>query len=122
MADPVENLAEVDPDELQPHAGVVLKPDLELGHLAPAARPPDHLGHFLTGDQRGDRAVIECRQPPGRHPAQRGHVRGEGGEQQGLDQAVVGAERREQAWSRGVALETGCLLLGEPALAEQQRP
>jgi hypothetical protein len=104
------------PDEGQVDAGVVLaarQPDLaELG--GQELQGPGDLGPLLVTDHRHDRAVVQGGQADGGEAVQRGHVRYQGGQQQRLDDQVVGAERVPGVGHPG-------LLLGEAVLLQQGR-
>ena len=111
---PLEDALVVDLGELDRDDGVVALADL---HLADLGGDVLHLlqddRDLLAGDPGLDGAVVERREPAGGEPGQRRHVGGQRGEQQRLDQPVVGDE--------GVrARQRLRLLVGQLVLVEQR--
>ena len=103
-------------DQREVDARVILaagQPDLAELRGELLKRPRD-LAPLLVGQHGHDRAVVQRRQAGRGQAAERGHVRHEGGEQQGLRHQVVGAERVPGA-------EAGDLLGGDLMLRQQVR-
>ena len=91
---------------------------MDLRHLpVPVPDLGQHHARLAARQRRPDRAVVERGQPGRGQLLQRRDLRRDRGQQQGLGQPVIGAERRRQPFRI-----PGGVLLGEVAGRQQDRP
>ncbi len=122
-----QDTVDLDVDQLQADAGIATF-DWQVLDLAELAGPAFDLladdAGLAARDRARDAAVVERGEPPRRQVAQRRHARRQRGEQQGLDQPVVGGEAADldgQLPVDGGAGRLGAAHPGEDVLVEALR-